>query len=130
MKKILTLGLILFSIGTTQSTLANASGCPSAQFIQKLNFVNADPHDYDTVWDAETTNFTFEGHNWDVAVQNFKPEQQSEQGALKTAQHLLKTSTLIQNPKKIRSPDNANNICIYVWHGSYGKDLLIVAYEY
>jgi hypothetical protein len=130
MKKIISMTLALLALGIGQISFAATSDCPSAQLIQSLKIFNADPHDYDNLWDAETNNFDFAGHSWNVAVQNFVPEQPTDPIAMQSAQKLLQTTSLIQNPKKIRSPDGANNICIYAWNGSYGKDLLIIAYEY
>ena len=130
MRKIIVTFLAFFLIAEVHTTFAADASCPKSQDIQALTIFSADPRDHDNFWDAQTNSFNFAGHVWNVGVQNFQTSEASSQVAIRVAQDLLTSTSLISDPKKIRSPDNVNNICIYAWNGSYGKDLLIVAYEY
>ncbi|MHB1948021.1 MAG: hypothetical protein ACYCQI_07915 [Gammaproteobacteria bacterium] len=129
MNKIMLILSVALTICLTSSVFADTS-CPDARFIKSLIVNNADPHDSDGFWDAQTNNFGFTGHSWNVNILNFKSPAQSELAAMKAAQFILRSTPFIANPKKVRSPDNANNICIYVWNGSFGRDLVIMATEY
>lgn len=128
MKKILMFFMLLTTF-VTSSAFADTS-CPDARLIKSLIVNNADPHDSDSFWDAQTNNFSFSGHSWNANILNFKSTTQSQQEAMKAAQFILRSTPFISNPKKVRSPDNANNICIYTWNGSFGRDLAIIATEY